>query len=97
MAFTIQEYKDTGLIIQSIAQLRNVFAVGKKYKLYADFKLKTFDHAVNEISRQYKNMKLHYTEIKAVGKKIVAIQFNFNPILPRVGGSVNIDLLSRLQ
>ena len=94
----IQEFKDTGLIIQSIAQLRNVFAVGNKHKLYADFKLKTFNHAVDEINSQFKKLGLKYTEIKAgASKKIGAIQFTFNPILPRVGsgsGGSKIDLLS---
>ena len=105
----IQEYKDTGIIMQSIAQLRNVFAVGKKYKYYKDFKVKTFNHAVNEINSQYKKLGLKYLEIKAgASKKIVAIQFNFNPILKHVGssvssvssvssGSVGIDLLSKFH
>ena len=97
----IQEFKDTGTILKSIEQLKDIFAVDKKYKKYNDFKLKTFDHAVIEINQQYKTLKLRYTEIKAVAsKKIVSIQFNFNPILPRIGSSsnsVNIDLLSRLH
>ena len=91
----IQEFKDTGTIIKSIEQLKDIFAVGKKYKYYKDFKLKTFNHAVNEINSQYKKLGLKYSEIKAgASKKIVAIQFNFNPILPRVGNGVGVDLLS---
>ena len=96
----VQEFKDTGVIIKSLEQLRNIFAVGKKYIYYKDFKVYTFNHAVDEINHQYKNMKLHYKEIKA-GKRVVAVEFRFNPILPRVSdrvsSSVNIDLLSKLQ
>ena len=95
----IMQFKDTGMLLQSIAQLRNVFAVGKKYKSYGDFKLYTFNHAVDEINSQYKHMKLHYTEIKAIGggKRVVAIKFHFKPVIPRVGvggGGSKIDQLS---
>ena len=34
----IQEFKDTGYIIKSIQQLREVFAVGEGFKRYNDFK-----------------------------------------------------------
>ena len=83
----IQEFKDTGFIVKSIEQLRSIFAVGNKYKSYGDFKIKTFDHAITEINSQYKNMKLHYTEVKEIGKRVVRIQFHFKPIIPRVGSS----------
>ena len=95
----IQEFKDTGVIIKSLEQLRNILAVGNKYPVYKDFKVKTFNHAVDEINSQYKSIGLKYNEIKD-GRKVVALEFIFNPILSRVvdsiSGRVGIDLLSKL-
>ena len=92
----VQEFKDTGVIIKSLEQLRNIFAVGNKYPVYKDFKVKTFNHAVDEINSQYKSMGLKYNEIKD-GRKVVAVEFVFNPILARVGdrGSAGIDHIER--
>lgn len=74
----IQEFKDTGWLVKSVAQLREVFAVGKKFPLYANFKAKTFAHAVDEINAQYPTMKLRFEELKE-GRKVVAIDFRFTP------------------
>lgn len=74
----IQEFKDTGWLVKSVAQLREVFAVGKKFKLYADFKNRTFAHAVDEINAQYPTIKLRFEEIKE-GRKVVSIDFRFTP------------------
>lgn len=73
----IQEFKDTGWLIKSTEQLREVFAVGKKYTLYKDFKQRTFSHAVDEINSQYE-IDLKFEEIKE-GRKVVAIRFEFKP------------------
>jgi plasmid replication initiation protein len=72
----IQEFKDTGYIIKSVAQLREIFAVGKKFTKYNDFKKYTFAHAVDEINSQYE-MNLSFEELKE-GRKIVSIRFEFN-------------------
>ena len=72
----IQEFKDTGYIIKSVLQLREVFAVGKKFPDYYDFKRYTFAHAVNEINSQYE-MNLRFEELKE-GRKVVSIRFEFN-------------------
>ncbi|MEY3209457.1 MAG: replication initiator protein [Bacteroidota bacterium] len=74
----IQEFKDTGWLVKSIAQLREVFAVGKKFVKYNDFKTRTFAHAVDEINSQYPTMKLRFEEIKE-GRKVVSIDFRFTP------------------
>lgn len=79
----IQEFKDTGYIIKSVAQMREIFAVGKKYAAYKDFKLKTFAHAVKEINSQYE-INLSFEEIKD-GRKVVAIRFEFTPSYTRQG------------
>ena len=73
----IQEFKDTGYIIKSVAQLREVFAVGKKFPDYYDFKRYTFAHAVDEINAQYE-MNLRFEELKE-GRKVVSIRFEFTP------------------
>lgn len=72
----IQEFKDTGYIIKSVAQLREVFAVGKKFPDYNNFKRYTFAHAVDEINAQYE-MNLRFEELKE-GRKVVSIRFEFN-------------------
>ena len=79
----LQEFKDTGYSIKSVAQLRETFAVGKKFKLYNDFKRFTFAHAVEEINSQYE-MNLRFKELKE-GRKVVAIRFEFTPSYTRQG------------
>jgi len=71
----IQEFKDTGYIIKSVEQLRELFAVGNSFKLYGDFKRRTFDHACQEINDNYK-MNLGYEEIKE-GRRVIAVKFVF--------------------
>ena len=71
----IQEFKDTGYMIKSVAQLRDIFAVGNSFKLYGDFKRYTFEHACQEINDNYK-MNLGFEEIKE-GRKIIAVKFVF--------------------
>jgi len=71
----IQEFKDTGYLIKSIDKLRNIFSVGNRFKLYSDFKKRTFDHACKEINNNHE-MNLGYEEIKE-GRKVVAIKFIF--------------------
>ena len=72
----IQQFKDTGYLIKSIEQLREIFAVGSSFKLYGDLKRYTFDHACQEINENYR-MNLGYEEIKE-GRKVVAVKFVFN-------------------
>jgi plasmid replication initiation protein len=71
----IQEFKDTGYMIKSVDQLREIFAVGSSFKLYGDFKRYTFEHACQEINDNYK-MNLGFEEIKE-GRKIIAVKFVF--------------------
>jgi plasmid replication initiation protein len=58
-----------------VAQLREIFAVGKKFPDYNNFKRYTFAHAVDEINAQYE-MNLKFEEIKE-GRKVVSIRFEF--------------------
>ena len=71
----IQQFKDTGYLIRSVEQLREIFAVGTKFKAYKDLKRRTFDHACKEINANYE-MNLGYEEIKE-GRKVVAVKFVF--------------------
>ena len=87
----IQEFKDTGEILKSVEQLRTIFAVGDKYKLYNDFKRKTFAHAVGEINSKYE-LNLTFLELRADGnlaefrqQKVTAIKFTFMPTFIRKG------------
>lgn len=71
----VQQFKDTGCIIKSVEQLREIFAVGTKFKAYKDLKKITFDHACKEINNNYE-MNLGYEEIKE-GRKVIAVKFVF--------------------
>ena len=72
----LQDFKDTGYMILSIKKLKEFFAIGDKFKLYADLKRKTFGHAVEEINATYK-MNLKFEEIKE-GRKVTTLKFTFN-------------------
>lgn len=71
----IQEFKETGWMLKSVDQLKTVFAVGKKFTKYNDFKRYTFEHACKEINDNY-DIDLRFEEIKE-GRKIVAVRFSF--------------------
>lgn len=72
----IQEFKETGWILKSVDQLREIFAIGNsKFKLYGHFKAKILNHACKEINNNY-DMDLKFEEIKE-GRKVVAIKFFF--------------------
>ena len=72
----IQQFKDTGYFVKNLSQLRNIFAVGNKYKNYNDLKKYTFSHAVKEINKHY-HIDLDFQEVKE-GRKVAAIKFTFN-------------------
>jgi plasmid replication initiation protein len=72
----IQGYKDTGWFSISVEKLRVCFSVTNKFKLYGDFKRKTFAHAIEEINSIYK-MDLQVEEIKQ-GRKVATLKFTYN-------------------
>ena len=91
----IQEFKETGWMLKSVDQLRNIFAVGKnKFKLYGNFKAKVLTYACQEINDNY-DMDLRFEEEKQ-GRKVVAVKFFFKPTVVRqatnqkTGKSTNI-------
>lgn len=73
----IQEFKDTGWLIKSVEQLREIFAVSNKLKAYKDFKVITFAHACKEINDNY-DLNLRFEELKEK-RKVVAVKFFFKP------------------
>jgi plasmid replication initiation protein len=72
----IQDYKDTGWFVITVKKLRGAFGIGDKYKIYNNFKQKTFGHAVEEINSIYK-MDLQVEEIKE-GRKVATLKFTYN-------------------
>ncbi len=90
----IQEFKETGWMLKSIDQLREVFGVGNKFKTYNNFKQKTFGHACKEINDNY-DIGLKFEEIKE-GKKVIAVKFFFKQVKalqvvnPKTGLTSNI-------
>lgn len=75
----IQEFKETGWVLKSVDQLRQIFAVGNSFKLYGDLKRYTFGHACKEINTNY-DMNLKFEELKE-GRKVVAVKFTFKKTL----------------
>lgn len=75
----IQEFKETGWMLKSVKQLREIFAVGNKFTAYKDFKKYTFAHACKEINDNY-DLGLSFEELKE-GRKITAIRFSFKPVV----------------
>ena len=66
-------------MLKSIDQLRDIFAVGEKFKAYKDLKKRTFAHACQEINDNY-DMDLRFEEIKE-GRKVVVVKFLFKKTL----------------
>ena len=75
----IQEFKETGWLLKSVEQLRDIFAIGHKFKTYNNFKQKTFAHACKEINDNY-DIDLRFEEEKK-GRKVVAVKFFFKKTL----------------
>jgi plasmid replication initiation protein len=87
----LREFKETGWMLKSVKQLREVFVVGdNKFKLYGHFKAKTFAHACQEINANY-NMDLRFEEIKE-GRKVAAVKFFFKkPVInQQTGETINV-------
>jgi plasmid replication initiation protein len=75
----LQEFKETGWMTKSIAELRHSFSVGDQYKLYGHFKSRTIVPACEEINKNF-HIKIHFEEIKE-GKRVTAIKFFFKNVI----------------
>ena len=98
----LQEFKETGWMLKSVDQLREIFAVGdNKFKFYGHFKKNTFAHACQEINHNY-DMGLRFEELKE-GRKVVAVKFFFKRTIvhqvtnQKTGKTTNIYSKSKPQ
>lgn len=72
----IQEFKETGWMLKSVDQLREIFAISDdKFKLYGNFKAKILTRACQEINDNH-GLGLRFEELKEK-RKIVAVKFFF--------------------
>lgn len=71
----LRQYRSTGWMSISIADLRTLFQLERKYTEVNDFKRKVIDKAIQEIS-QKTNLQVTY-DVKRTGRKITHINFKF--------------------
>ena len=77
----LMQFKTTGELRISIADLRFKLGCTDVLSRYNDFKKKTFAHAVNEINSQW-TLDVKYEEIKT-GKTVTDLIFTFKPTFTR--------------
>lgn len=71
----LRRYRSTGWMTISIADLRTLFQLERKYTEVNDFKRKVIDKSIEEIN-QKTNLQVTY-EVKRTGRKITHITFKF--------------------
>ena len=69
------QYRQIGTREISVETLRTMLELGKKYPLFADFKKRVIDTAVDQIN-EYSPLKVEY-EQKKTGRKVTHIYFSF--------------------
>jgi len=69
------QYRQIGKRDISVDSLRTMLELGKKYPLFADFKKRVIDTAVDQIN-EYSPLSVRY-EQKKTGRKVTHIQFSF--------------------
>lgn len=69
------QYRQIGKREISVESLRTMLELGKKYPLFADFKKRVIDTAIDQIN-QYSPLKVTY-EQKKTGRKVTHIIFSF--------------------
>lgn len=69
------QYKSIGKREISVESMRTMLELGKKYPLFADFKKRVIDTAIEQIN-EYSPLHVTY-EQKKTGRKITHIQFSF--------------------
>lgn len=72
----LRQYRSTGWLSISIADLRVLFQLENKYSEYFDFKRKVIDKAIKEI-KDRTNLQVTY-ETKRTGRKVTDISFRFS-------------------
>lgn len=74
----LMQWQGVGELSITIEELRFALGCVAKFKLYADFKRKAFEHAVNEINSQYA-INLTFEEVKT-GKAVTSLIFRFKAV-----------------
>ena len=77
------QYKSIGKREISVESMRTMLELGKKYPLFADFKKRVIDTAVEQIN-EYSPLYVTY-EQKKTGRKITHIQFSFREKTKHIG------------
>ena len=77
------QYRQIGKREISVDTLRTMLELGKKYPLFADFKKRVIDTAVDQIN-EYSPLRVTY-EQKKTGRKVTHITFSFKEKTRRIG------------
>lgn len=77
------QYRQIGKREISVDNLRTMLELGKKYPLFADFKKRVIDTAVDQIN-EYSPLRVTY-EQKKTGRKVTHITFSFKEKTRRIG------------
>jgi plasmid replication initiation protein len=92
------QYQSLGSRELEVEELRRLFDLGDKYKVFAELKRSVIDKAINEIN-QYSNLTVTYGERRR-SRKVVSLQFAFEtkqkPIT-KENKSLTIDEYVRLN
>jgi plasmid replication initiation protein len=70
------QYRQIGKREISVESLRTMLELGKKYPLFADFKKRVIDTAIDQIN-EYSPLKVTYEQKKKTGRKVTHIIFSF--------------------
>ena len=82
------QYRQIGKREITVESLRTMLELGKKYPLFADFKKRVIDTAVDQIN-EYSPLKVTY-EQKKTGRKVTSVLFSFKE-KPKVINKNNSD------
>lgn len=87
--FLLMQWRSTGKVVISISDLRDEFELADKYTLFADFKKRVLDVAVDEISK-YTEYDVKYNLIKK-GRKYTHVEFKFKEKTPKSANPAKIE------
>ena len=73
----IMQYKSTGYVKLSLADLRNMLDLGSKYEATKDLKVRVIETAINEINKKTP-IKVNY-ELLKTGRKFTHLELKFKP------------------
>ena len=72
-----RQFRDTGMLILPVEEIRRAFCLDNKYKAFTDLRTKVIQPAVDEVNdKTYFDNRLSYT-MRKKGPKVVALVFKF--------------------